>query len=154
MSELSAGNSDQKPLLLNNIPTAMFICYEVIFPSLVAHQGLDTQLMVTISDDTWYGHSIALHQHLQMAQLQAKTMQKYLLFDSNSGITAIITPNGDISKQLPIDTVGILNGHIQAIDGKTPFIWFNDHHLDWLIFILIIWFCVTQYRRKLRGEAE
>lgn len=154
MSELSAGNSDQKPLLLNNIPTAMFICYEVIFPNLVAHQGLDTQLMVTISDDTWYGHSIALNQHLQMAQLQAKTMQKYLLFDSNSGITAIITPNGEISKQLPIDTVGILNGHIQAIDGKTPFIWFNDHHLDWLIFILIIWFCVTQYRRKLRGEAE
>lgn len=78
----------------------VFICYEAIFPQQVrrfAHAG--AQVLVNISDDAWYGTSSARYQHLEMARFRAIENRRYLLRDTNNGITAVIDPYGRIVAQ-------------------------------------------------------
>jgi apolipoprotein N-acyltransferase len=79
----------------------VFICYEDIFPQLVRRIALaGAQVMVNISNDTWYGDSPAAFQHLEMARLRAIENRRYLLRATNDGITALIDPYGRVEKQI------------------------------------------------------
>jgi apolipoprotein N-acyltransferase len=79
----------------------VFICYEDIFPQLVRRITLaGAQVLVNISNDTWYGDSPAAFQHLEMARLRAIENRRYLLRATNDGITVLIDPYGRVEKQI------------------------------------------------------
>ena len=121
-SSLSSGPKAPTDLVVNNVHLAPFICYEIIFPGLVRESLPRANVLVTISDDSWFGDSIALTQHLQMAQMRSIEMARPQLFVSNSGITAIIDHQGNITSRLPTDTPVVLEGMITPHSGVTPFI--------------------------------
>jgi apolipoprotein N-acyltransferase len=85
------------------------ICYEAIFPDLVrrfVHQG--AEVLVNLSNDGWYGSSAARYQHLLMARMRAIENARYLLRATNTGITAVIRPDGQVASQLAPDQPGVL----------------------------------------------
>lgn len=120
MSNFSKGPKNQKPLTFKNTSIAPFICYEVAFPSLVLNSAIGSGILLTISDDSWFGRSIALAQHLQMARMRALEMGRYMLVDTNTGITAIVSPLGKILKGANIDKRVVLTGKVAPMTGNTP----------------------------------
>jgi apolipoprotein N-acyltransferase len=112
----------------------VFICYESIFPQLVrklVNRGAG--VLVNISDDGWFGSSSAGAQHLEMARLRAIENHRYLLRGTNSGITAIIDPRGEVVATLPREKQAVLAGNFEYLNGTT----FYTRHGD-----VFAWLCV------------
>ncbi len=80
----------------------IFICYESIFSNevrLFAKNG--AQVFVNISDDAWYGDTSAPWQHLNMARMRAIENHRWLLLDTNNGLTCVIDPDGRVTQSIP-----------------------------------------------------
>lgn len=120
MSDFSDGPAHQHLLVAKGLNIAPFICYEIAFPHLVISTLPEANLLVTISDDTWFGDSFAPGQHLQMGQFWALATGRDVLFSTNSGTTAIINANGKILETIPKFQQAVLTGTAQAMQGKTP----------------------------------
>ncbi len=120
MSDFSDGTAHQQLLNAKGFNIAPFICYEIAFPNLVIAAASHANLLVTISDDTWFEDSLAPGQHLQMGQFWALATGRDVLFGTNSGTTAIINANGKIVATIPKFQQAVLIGTAQAMQGKTP----------------------------------
>jgi len=114
---------------------SVFICYEAIFPSEVRRFTLaGAALFVNISDDGWFGGSSAPPQHLAMARVRAAENRRWLLRDTNSGITVSVDPYGRIVARLPADTRGELDAPYGFRTDLTPYARWGDW-LPWLCVI-------------------
>jgi apolipoprotein N-acyltransferase len=104
-----------------------FICYEAIFPDEVrrfAAQG--AELLITISNDGWFGRSAAPEQHLMMARVRAVESRRWLLRDTNNGFTASVDPYGRIVAQMATDVRGELDAPYDFRTDTTPYVRFGD----------------------------
>ncbi|MBY0377691.1 MAG: apolipoprotein N-acyltransferase, partial [Gammaproteobacteria bacterium] len=138
-ASLSPGPMKATYLNVNGIDMAPFICYEIIFPGLVRRSLPMAEVLVTISDDAWFGASSALSQHVQMAQMRSLEMARPQLFVSNSGITANIDFQGKIQQRVPIDIATVLPGTIMPHQGTTPFMIYGSWPV-WILSILsLLW---------------
>ncbi len=120
MSNLSAGQMQQKPVNLAGLPTAVAICYEVAYVDEFLTAFPQAKLIVTISDDAWFGHSWASYQQTQISQMRSLETGRYQLVATNNGLTAIIDNKGNIIKQAPRFKIAALNGQIYNVSGNTP----------------------------------
>jgi apolipoprotein N-acyltransferase len=113
----------------------IFICYESIFPQLVRRlTPAGPSVLVTISDDAWYGDSSAAYQHLEMARLRAIENHRFLLRSTNDGVTAIIDPYGRILATIPRHRALVLTSSFSFLAGET----FYRAHGD-----VFAWLCVA-----------
>ena len=90
-----------RPLQAGDTKLGIFICYESIFPNEVRQlvaQG--AEVLVNISNDGWYGDSGAWAQHLNQARMRAGENNRWLLRDTNTGLTASIDPYGRVVARL------------------------------------------------------
>jgi apolipoprotein N-acyltransferase len=113
----------------------MFICYESIFPDEVRQgprQG--AQVLLNISNDGWYGDSGAWAQHLQQTQMRAIENDRWLLADTNTGMTASIDPIGRIVAATPRKVRTALAAPYALITGTT----FYTRHGDWFAYLCAI----------------
>lgn len=110
----------QDPIQIKNIRIATFICYEIAFPAQVSSINNKVNLILTVSNDAWFGHSIAQAQHLEMGQMRALELGRPVLFVSNNGITAIINAKGEIQAAAPPFQPVTLTGLVQTRAGMTP----------------------------------
>jgi len=80
----------------------IFICYESIFANEIRQFALNgAQVFVNISDDGWYGDTSAPWQHLNMARMRAVENHRWILLDTNNGITTVIDPKGRVTCSAP-----------------------------------------------------
>jgi apolipoprotein N-acyltransferase len=80
----------------------VFICYESVFADEVRHFAqLGAEVLVNISDDGWYGDTSAPWQHLNMARMRAIENRRWILRDTNNGVTAVIDPYGRVRQSIP-----------------------------------------------------
>lgn len=147
MSAFSPGPSHQSLLQFNDILIAPFICYEIAYPAEVLNRAEKSNVLLTISDDSWFGRSIALAQHLQMAQMRALEMGRYVLLSTNTGITAFISPMGTILKGAPIDQRMVITDNIQPMTGKTPLMMWKYYPM---MIVVILLLCVARLRSRSR----
>ncbi len=106
--------------LLNGHRYGVFICYEAVFADEVrqfARRG--AQVLVNISDDGWYGDTSAPWQHLNMARMRAIENRRWILRDTNTGVTASIDPYGRVRQSLPRHQIGALPAQFAFRDQIT-----------------------------------
>jgi apolipoprotein N-acyltransferase len=108
MSNITPSLDSNKNFHLEKSDIATFICYEIAFPEEVLSRGNDADIMVIISDNIWFGKSIASYQHRQIAQFYAIMLGKPAIFVNNSGASAVIGADGTILKELPNNVKGII----------------------------------------------
>jgi apolipoprotein N-acyltransferase len=120
MSSFVAGDWQQTTLQAAGVSFAPYICYEVAFPELITNTLGKAQVIVVLSDDNWFGHSIAAAQQFQMARFHAKETGRYLLSATNSGITAIVNAQGQVMALAPSYQEAVLTGQIEPMQGLTP----------------------------------
>jgi apolipoprotein N-acyltransferase len=134
VGDFSAGAS-RAPLQADGAKLGVFICYESIFPDEVrqfAAQG--AQVLVNISNDGWYGDSGAYAQHLKQARMRAVENDRWLLRDTNTGVTAFIDPLGRITATIPRKTRAVLAANYAVLDETT----FYTRHGDWFAWLCAI----------------
>ena len=113
----------------------VFICYEAVFADEVREfPELGAEVLVNISDDGWYGDTSAPWQHLNMARMRAIENRRWILRDTNNGITAAIDPYGRVRQSIPRHAVDALPAQFAFRDDIT----FYSAHGD-----VFAWVCVA-----------
>ncbi len=108
----------QKNIMLENLNILPLICYEIIFPELTQKSSLETNLIINISEDGWFGESIGPHQHFAKAIFRSIENNSFLLRSANKGISAIIDNKGQIIKRLSTYEAGSIEMKIPLIKSK------------------------------------
>jgi apolipoprotein N-acyltransferase len=131
-----------------------FICYEAVFADEVRHfAGNGAEVLVNISDDGWYGDTSAPWQHLNMARMRAIENRRWLLRDTNSGVTAAIDPYGRVRQSIPRHQTDALPAQYGFRDDIT----FYTAHGDvfaWICAILSIGVASWSVKRLSRTTAD
>jgi apolipoprotein N-acyltransferase len=108
VSEFTRGD-ERKVFRLNGHRYGIFICYESVFADEVREfSRLGAEVLVNISDDGWYGDTSAPWQHLNMARMRAIENRRWILRDTNNGVTASIDPYGRVRQSIPRHRVDAL----------------------------------------------
>jgi apolipoprotein N-acyltransferase len=121
MSDFSRGRAVQPLLQVGPYPVGVSICYEDVFPEEVRQALPEAAYLINVSNDAWFGDSLAPHQHLEFARLRALENGRPLVRATNTGISAIIDHRGRVSASLPLFERAVLTGSIQPRTGVTPF---------------------------------
>jgi len=111
----------------------------VVYPELAAGLSAQSDLLLTISNDTGFGRSIGPLQHLQMAQMRALEAGRWMIRTSNNGITALIDPFGRVTQQLPQFQRAVLYGEVTPMQGLTPYLQWRVWPLATLAVLLLGW---------------
>lgn len=135
MSDFASGHDNQPDFLINKTIIAPFICYEIAYPNLVLSYFPKAGLIVTISDDSWFGKSLALAQHLEIARMRSLETGRYQLVVANTGLTAIVDSFGKVVAQAPAFKDFALDGKVQIRTGAT--FWVCYGHYLWILLIIL-----------------
>jgi apolipoprotein N-acyltransferase len=115
------GAADQPPLDVEGERVAITICYEDVFGAEQLHYLPEATLLVNVSNDAWFGDSIAPHQHLQIARVRAAEAGRYMLRATNTGVTAVIDSSGRVTKTVPQFEAAVLKETVRGYSGATPY---------------------------------
>lgn len=122
MSDLSPWPGEQPPLAAAGRRLGVSICYEDAFGEEALRTLPDASILVNLSEDAWFGDSIAAHQRLQMARLRALETARPMLRAANTGPSAIIDHHGAVTARSPQFQTLVLAGEVQPMQGATPYV--------------------------------
>jgi apolipoprotein N-acyltransferase len=122
MSSFSRGNYVQHNLIAKNLHILPLLCFEIVFPhQLAANLTKQTDLLLTVSNDAWFGDSHGPHQHMEIARMRALEFGRPLLRSTNNGITAVVDHHGNFIARIPQFEEGVLKTKITLVTGETPY---------------------------------
>ena len=137
MSFFSQGHTDQPLLNIAGEKVATAICYEIVYPNLVASMASEATMLLTVSNDAWFGRSFAPRQHMQMARMRALENAKPMMRGTSNGVTALVDYRGEITATIEQFSAGELSGSIAPRTGQTIF----SQTGSWPIVILSLLIC-------------
>ncbi|HLW73669.1 MAG TPA: apolipoprotein N-acyltransferase [Gammaproteobacteria bacterium] len=149
-SSFTPGAADQPLLKAAGYPIGTSICYEDAFGNEIMRALPQAAFLVNVSNDGWFGNSIALPQHLEIARMRAIETGRYLLRATNTGITAIIDDGGRVLARAPMEKVSVLDGTLKPLAGATPVTRWGDVPAVALSFLLLLG-CAWRNRKRNAG---
>jgi apolipoprotein N-acyltransferase len=135
------GDAAQPPFAIAGQRVAVNICYEDAFGGELIGDARGAAILVNVTNDAWYGESIAAYQHNQISAMRALETGRPMLRATNTGITSTIGHDGREVSRLPWFTRGILETEVQGRSGETPYVRFGD----WLVVGLSIVFYAAAF---------
>ncbi|MEY8216266.1 MAG: apolipoprotein N-acyltransferase, partial [Colwellia sp.] len=138
-SSFSRGGYIQKNLVANGIQLLPLLCFEIAFPhQLSANLTAKTDILLTVSNDAWFGESHGPHQHMEIARMRALEFGKPLLRSTNNGITAVVDHKGNFIARIPQFKEAVLTTEVALVSGKTPYSQWPKSILALMIILPII----------------
>lgn len=140
-ADLSEGTMMQKPLSFmtaqGRFQGGSSICYEAVFGDEARLMGRESDFLINVSNDAWFGDSIGPWQHFQITRARAIELQKEMVRSTNNGITAWIGQNGQVKAMLPQFQEGVLEVAVTPAQGMTAYARLGD--LFWGVsFVLLL----------------
>ena len=124
---------------LNILP---LICYEIIFTNLIQSAEKDTNLIVNISEDGWFGNSLGPYQHFAKSIFRAIEHNTFLVRSANKGISAIINNKGEVVKSLNLNEAGHIQFEVPLLKNE------NRNKNDLIFFVLLFTYIFIFYFYK------
>lgn len=125
------------------------ICYEDLVPRLsleaVEHGA---QVLLNLTNDVWYGDTVAPYQHHLLALWRAIETRRYLLRSTNTGFTGVVDPLGRTTASLPIFTEGILQAEVHPLDISTWYVEFGDKLVQILALLIVTAALICRVKRR------
>ena len=140
MSSIEHGKSDQNPIYYRDTIIYPLICYEIAYSSLIKPKEDKYGLIITISNDAWFGNTFAPHQHLQIAKVRALESSLPIIRAANTGISAILDKRGAIVDKIELNHSGYINAEVFPSKGLTPYMYFGDYPILMLIFSIMLFY--------------
>lgn len=135
LSDFTAGETRFPLLVAAGYPLAASVCYEDVFGEESLSGLPEAAYLVNVTNDAWFGDSIAPHQHLQMARMRALETGRWMIRATNTGVTAIIDDKGGVVKQAPLFEKTSVTGYITPMQGSTPYLIWGDRPAIIVIFL-------------------
>lgn len=134
MSSFSRGDFVQTNIEANGRHLAPALCYEIIFNEQVRQNITEqTDFILTLSNDAWFGRSIGPLQHMEIARMRALELGKPVIRTTNNGVTAITDYQGNIISEVPQFETQVLKTTVTSTTGMTPY----RHVGTWPLYILV-----------------
>ncbi len=149
MADFSRGDEDQPPLAVAGQFLAVSICYEDAFGEELIRALPAATVLVNVSNDAWFGDSLAPPQHLQMARMRSLETARPMLRATNNGISAIIDHRGLVLARSPQFRVFSLHGEAQPRRGATPYVTTGNASVLGLLGLCLL---LAAARRRHGGE--
>ncbi len=138
MSDFSAGSVDQSLLIAAGRKIGVSVCYEDAFGEEVIRALPQASLLVNVSEDAWFGDSIAPHQRLQMARMRALETGRPMLRAANTGPSAVIDHRGEVVVRSPQFQVHALTATVQPMQGITPYARFGNGPVVLFLVLMLV----------------
>jgi apolipoprotein N-acyltransferase len=126
LADQTPGPVNQAPFEVAGERAAVNICYEDAFGGELIGSLPEATLLINVTNDAWYGRSLAAEQHDQIAAMRALETARPMLRATNTGITSIIDHHGNELARLPWFTRGVLEGSVAGRTGTTPYVRVGD----------------------------
>jgi apolipoprotein N-acyltransferase len=126
MSDFSAGEGKQKPIRAAGQTIGLSICYEDAFGEEIIRALPEATFLVNVSEDAWFGNSLAPHQRLQISRMRALETGRVMLRAANTGLSAVIDSRGEVVVHTPQFQPYVLTREIQPLQGATPYTIFGN----------------------------
>jgi len=138
MSDFTPGANKKPVVHAANEIIGVSICYEDVFGEEVIAALPEATILVNISNDAWFGDSIAPHQHLQMARMRALETGRYMLRSTNTGVSAIINEKGVIKASSPQFIPHVTSDKVKTFEGLTPYARFGNWPVIVAAFLVLL----------------
>ncbi|MCU4675430.1 apolipoprotein N-acyltransferase [Catenovulum sp. 2E275] len=136
-SSFNRGDYIQPDLVANGFHMTTALCYEIVFPRQIrANLKPNTDFILTLSNDAWFGSSHGPHQHLEIAQMRALEMGLPVVRVTNNGITAVIDHLGQIKTVAPQFSEQVLKYQLELVNYPTLYRQYGDKPVYWMAIIL------------------
>ncbi len=152
-SDFTPGALRQAPLALAGLSIAANICYEDAYPAILNPETRAADVLVTVTNDAWFGRSSARYMHLQIARMRALESRRYLLRAANDGVSAVIGPFGEIVSQAPEFTQTVLRGTLVPRRGATPYLLYGNWLAIGLAALILTGAAIGRLRFGRRGTT-
>lgn len=151
MSNQTRGEPNQPPLRLAGQRVAINICYEDLFGHALIGGLPEATLFLNLSNLAWYGESFAQPQHLQIARVRAMETGRPMLRATNTGMTALVQPDGSVAGVLPQFERGALVMSVRGYQGMTPYGVWGDVIALGMTLLALGWVALTSRRSGKNG---
>jgi len=152
-ADFSSGGASQPLLQAAGYPVSSSICYEIVFGEQIIRDLPEAAMLVNISNDAWFGNSLAPHQHLEMTRMRAKETGRPMLRATNTGISAVIDHKGRIVEQGPQFEIAVIRSAVVPMQGATPYVLLGNTPVIIFSFVGLLW-CWSACRRKYNGNQD
>ncbi len=139
--------------LPGNVRIAPLICYEDLLPGVGRAFVREKQanLLVNLTNDAWYGRTVAPWQHARLAQWRSIETRRTLLRVTNTGVTTVINAKGEIRESVPIFVPAVLEVNVELLEGETFYVRFGDW-FAWLVTLTAGLAVMVTYLYGRRGD--
>jgi len=151
MSDFSSGANGKPVIHAVDEIIGVSICYEDVFGEEVIAALPEATILVNISNDAWFGDSIAPHQHLQMARMRSLETGRYMLRSTNTGVSAIINEKGFITASSPQFVPHVTSDNVKTFEGLTPYARFGNWPVIIAAFLVLL---IAFFRLRKLSEAD
>ena len=143
-----AAGEDSAVLPLCGIETGALVCYDSIFPPLSADSVKNgAQMLAVVTNDSWFGNSAALSQHMAHSVLRAVENGVCVVRAANTGISCIVGPKGELRAQTEPDTAAVAYADVGAAPRRTLYSYVGDAVL-YLAFAFVLMCLLWAYIEK------
>lgn len=147
-SFIHLGPQDQHGLIAKGVRITPAICYEIVYPDLIATAAKETQVLLSVNNLGWFLDSIQSKQFMQMAQMRALETGRYLVYSTNNGPSAIIDNQGKILSHSDSFKAQTFTGVIYAVKDWTPFMIYGSGPLAVLATLLLLCISLPQLLKR------
>ena len=153
LSDFRRGPAEQAPIRLGPHVLGVSICYEIAFSGAVRRDLPQAAMLVTVSNDAWFGDTIGPHQHLEIARVRAAETGRWLVRATNTGLSVIVSSRGEVRASLPQFEVAAGTFEVVPMQGETPYVRLGDTPV---VFPLAVWLAagLAGARRTTRTAAN
>ncbi len=154
------GTGENKVVFLNGINLGFQICYEGLFDFFTRDLVLKkTQIIVNVTNDSWYGSWQEPYQHLYMTLARAIEVRRPLIRGTNTGLSTVISAKGEIS---PISTINKSSSRIYSVpyysrEKQTAFTawgYYIDQYFLWILFFILLSFYILAHKNHQKKIPE
>jgi apolipoprotein N-acyltransferase len=146
-SDFAFGAPDQPLLKLNGHAIEASICFEDVFGAEIGARAREAAYLVNVTNDAWFADSSAPHQHLAFSRLRAMETGRWMLRAANTGISALINPDGEVASRTRQFEQAVLRGQAEPRAGITPYQRWGNAPL-WLAGALLLAIAAAWQRRR------
>jgi len=122
------------------------VCYEAAYARRIRTALPEAGFLLNVSNDAWFGATLAPHQHLQIARVRALEMGRPMIRATNTGVSALIDADGRVTASTGLFTRELLRGEVQPQQGHTPAARFGP----WPALVLALLLLVPALRSRRR----
>ena len=136
--DFTSGKLKSNPTVYGFENIITLICYEILFTKeIVKRLSKNTNLLINITNDAWFGNTIGPDQHLALAKIKAVEFGLPLARVANTGISAYVSPYGEIIGKISLDNKGVKTFNLVSALDQTLYRIYGDYIFIVLILILL-----------------